>query len=145
VSSIDHDHPPGNIRMPKRVLIIGLLFVLGGLFSIWSIVEAGMHNRLNLNFGVLLLPVGLGLLRGRASSQWWARFWIILGYVSLIAMVCLVLAYPQGAKASWFGTQIKGGKAIPYVLGIAALCGTGLRILHRLIYSPKACAFLSKK
>jgi hypothetical protein len=131
--------------MPKRILLIGLLFVLGGVFSIWSIIEAAMHNRIHLNFGVLMLPTGIGLLRGRASSQWWARFWILLGYLALLAMVCMVLAYPESAKASWFGTQIRGGKAIPYVLAIAALVGVALRILHRLLYSPKASAFLSNR
>src|SRR5690242_8259267 len=129
--------------MPKRVLILGLLFVLGGVTAIWSIIEAAMNSRINLNFGVLLLPVGIGLLRGRASSQWWARFWIILGYIALIALVCFVLAFPQNAKASWFDTEIRGSRAVPYVLGIAALFGVALCICHRLLYSPKACAYLS--
>ncbi len=132
--------------MPKRVLIIGLLFVLGGVLAIWSIIEAAMHNRISLNFGVFLLPVGIGLLRGRASSQWWARFWIILGYITLVALGCLVFAYPQYAevKVTWFDTQIQGNRAIPYAFGLLALFVIFLGICHRLLYSPKACQFLSK-
>lgn len=131
--------------MPKRVLIIGLLFVVVGVLAILSIIEAAMYSRINLNFGVFLLPVGIGLLRGRASSQWWAHFWIILGYIALFALVCLALAYPRNAKVSWFDTHIRGSRAIPYVLGLSAFFAICLGICHRLLYSPKACQFLSNR
>lgn len=64
-------------KMPKRVLIIGLLFCLSGILAIWDVLSGICQNRLSLNFAVLLLPVGIGLLRGRQRSQWWARFCII--------------------------------------------------------------------
>ena len=131
--------------MPKRVLIIGLLFVIFGVLALWSIIEAATHSRINLNFGVLLLPVGVGLLRGRASSQWWARFWIILGYIVLVLLIGLVIAYPQNAKFSWFGSVIRGSRSIPYALVFSALCGVGLYICHRLLYSKKASDYLCRR
>ena len=131
--------------MPKRVLIIGLIFVLGGASAIWNILESAMNSRLTINAGVFLLPIGIGLLRGRASSQWWARFWIILGYIAIIVLVCLVFAYPQNAKVTWFDVQIHGHSAIPYFLGLAALFVTCLVLCHRLLYSPKACQYLSNR
>ena len=125
--------------------MLGSLFALSGIFAIWSIIEAAMQNRIFFNFGVFLLPVGIGLLRGRKSSQWWARFWIILAYIAIIAVICLIFAYPQNAKATWFGTEIRGTRAIPYAFGFAALFGLVLHICHRLLYSPKASKYLSKR
>jgi hypothetical protein len=58
--------------MPKRVLIIGLQFCLGGLSAIWDMLFGLFHSRIGFNFGELLLPVGIGLLRGKPTSKWWA-------------------------------------------------------------------------
>lgn len=131
--------------MPKRVLIIGLLFMLFGVLSILSIIESAVKGGINLNFAVLLLPVGIGLLRGKSSSRFWAKFWIILGYIGLALMIGLVLVQPGNAKASWFGSEIHGGRAVPYVVLIGGLFGIGLVVCHRLISSPKASAYLSNE
>jgi len=131
--------------MPKRVLIIGLLFVISGMLSVWSMIEAATHSRIYLNFGVLLLPVGVGLLRGRVSSQWWARFWIILGYIVLVLQVGEIIAHPQNAWFSWFGSVIRGSRSIPYAIVFSALFGVGLYICHRFLYSKKAIDYLCRR
>ncbi|RYD49041.1 MAG: hypothetical protein EOP85_02385, partial [Verrucomicrobiaceae bacterium] len=66
--------------MPKRILIIGILFCLNGLAAGWDMVSAPFENRFSLNLAVLMLPVGIGLLRGRDSSRRWANVWIVLGF-----------------------------------------------------------------
>lgn len=131
--------------MPKRVLILGLLFCFAGLWYVWSTIEAAMNKRIFLNFGVLLIPVGIGLLRGRASSQRWARFWIILLEIVLLVVVCISVAEPKYLEVSWFGTKIRGSQAIPYALGYATFFWAALYTGHRLLYSPKASAYLSKR
>ena len=131
--------------MPKRILLIGLLFIICGVLAVWSIIEAGMRGGININFGVFLLPVGIGLLQGKASSQWWARFWIFLGYVLMAVIICFVLVEPKAAQASWFGKSISGRRAAPYVLGFAALFTAGLWVCHKLLYSPKARAWFSAR
>lgn len=131
--------------MPKRILILGLLFLLGGLSALWSIIEAGMEGRIYLNFAVLTLPVGIGLLCGSPAAQWWARFCIVLGYLLVAALACLSLAYPQNARAVWFGTEMVGKSAVPYCLLVSALGAVGLGICHRLLYSAKACAYFSRE
>lgn len=127
--------------MPLRILIIGILFCLGGLSAIWDVLSSLFRSHINLNFAVLLLPVGIGLLRGRPSSQWWARFWIILGYIMCIAMVVLVISSPANAHASWFGRRIEGPSAVPYAIVVATLAALFLFALHKLLYSPKATAY----
>jgi hypothetical protein len=130
--------------MPKRVLIIGLLFCLGGILAIWTVVSDLARSHINLNFAVLLLPVGIGLLRGRASSQWWARFWIILGYIFSGLLVTLAIAFPESIHTTWFKEEIRGSAAVPYVIGLSVLACVPLVILHRLLYSEKAIAFFRR-
>ena len=127
--------------MPKRIIIIGLLFCLGGLFAIWDVVSGLFHDRLSINFAVLLLPVGIGLLRGKSRSQWWARFWIILGYITCAALVILPILSPRSVHAEWFDTKLHGPEAVPYVIGIGLVSAVLLFILHKLLYSEKANRF----
>jgi hypothetical protein len=127
--------------MPKRVLVIGMLFCVGGILAIWDVVASLLNGDINLNFGVLLLPVGIGLLRGRPSSQWWARFWIILGYIGCGLLVAAVIVWPEAAYATWFDSQLRGPAAVPYVVGMAMLSAVLLVVMHKLLYSEKANEF----
>ena len=132
-------------KMPKRVLVIGLLFCLGGISSIWDMLSDLFQSRLSFDFGVLLLPVGIGLLRGKQSSQWWARFWIILGYILCGLLVILVPLWPGSASAMWFNTKLQGPEAVPYVIGMALFLAVLLFVLHRLLYSEKANRFFQRE
>ncbi len=139
----DAFEPP--MKMPNRVLIIGLLFCFGGICAIWDVLSGLFQNSLNLNFAVFLLPVGIGLLRGKASSQWWARFWIILGYIGCGLLVIIVLAAPESAHATWFDTTIRGPDAVPYVIGVALVGAVLLVVMHKLLYSEKANRFFQRR
>ena len=79
------------MKRPIGLTIIGFLFVLGGALALFEIVWDLSHRRLNLNFAALMIPVGIGLLKGRSSSRSWAKFWIGFFVVLLSA---LLLAYP---------------------------------------------------
>ena len=127
--------------MPKRILLIGLLFCVGGILAIWDVVTSLCRSCLDLNFGVLLLPVGIGLLRGKPSSQWWARFWIILGYIGCGLLVSAAIVWPDAAYATWFDSQLRGPAAVPYVVGMATLSAVLLVVTHKLFYSDKANEF----
>lgn len=127
--------------MPKRILLIGVLFCLGGLSAIWDVLSGLSESRLNLNFAVFLLPVGIGLLRGKRRSLGWARFWIILGYVLCGVLAVGAVVSPGSVHATWFGTKLQGPAAAPYVIGLALSCAGLLFAVHRLLYSEKANRF----
>ena len=127
--------------MPKRIIIIGILFCLGGLLAIWEVLSDLFQSHINLNFAVFLLPVGIGLLRGKPRSQWWARFWIILGYIFCVVLVVIVVVSPGNAHASWFGREIRGSSAVPCALLVSALFAAFLSVLHRLLYSKRAITY----
>ncbi|MEA3212539.1 MAG: hypothetical protein QOE70_5596 [Chthoniobacter sp.] len=134
-------HP---MPMPNRVLIIGILFCLGGLLAIWEVIFSALGGRLNLNFAVCLLPVGIGLLRGRRRSLWWARFWMILGYLLCAFLIIISIAAPNAAHASVFGRETSGPGAVPYVILAALLLAATLALLHRLLCSEKARDYLDQ-
>jgi hypothetical protein len=110
------------MSIPIRILIIGLFFCLMGVISLWETIVALFSSRLFINLGIFMIPVGLGLLRGQRASLWWARFWIIIGYIFCALVI---------AAANW-----------PY----AVLVGIGsvvfLIISHLLLYSAKSLAYL---
>jgi serine/threonine protein kinase len=137
--------PPLRFKtMPKRIIIIGILFCLGGFSAIWDVLSDIFRSHINLNFAVFLLPVGIGLLRGKPRSQWWARFWIILGYILCALSVVVVIVSPENAHASWFDSEIRGSAAIPYVLLMLALLAVALIAVHKLLYSEKAQIYFKR-
>jgi len=124
--------------MPKRIFIIAILFCLGGLLAIWETISSLLQSRLYLNFAFFLLPIGIGLFLGKKSAQWWARFWIILGYVLCAFLVLVSFISPASAHASWFGHSIRGAGAIPYIIVAALMLTSVLFTLHRLLYSERS-------
>ncbi len=131
--------------MPKRILIIGLLYCLAGVAATWGVVSNLMKSRIDLNLAILMLPVGIGLLRGNASSQWWARFWLILGYCFCALMIILAIATPQSASVSWFELGIHGPEAVPYVIAAAVLLSVLFYVVHKLLYSQRANTFFRRE
>ena len=131
--------------MPKRILIIGILFCSGGAFAIWEVVSDLFRSHINLNFAVLMLPVGVGIMKGKKSSQWWGRFWIILGYLGCIIVVGASLISPQNVTATGFGEEINGTEAVPYVLIGALIFAILFVTIHRLLYSDIAHAYFCRE
>jgi uncharacterized integral membrane protein len=130
--------------MPKRILIIGILYCLFGISAIWDVISSLLDSRINLNFGVLLLLVGIGLFKGKPSSRSWAIFWIFLGYLACLIITVLALIYPQRATVNWFGDVIKGHEAFPYALAITAAMVAGLIVIHKLLNTEKALAYFDR-
>ena len=130
--------------MPKRIVAISLLFIAFGLLAIWSVIVDLTHSKLSLNFAVFLLPVGIGLLRGKKSSQWWARFWVILGYCLVGGMIAIAFAAPQELHVNWFGNRIHGPSAVPYAIMCIAVPASVLVLVHLMLYSKKSNAFFDR-
>ena len=76
------------MKRPISLLIIAILFIIGGGLAGWEIVHSLMHDRISPNLAVCLLFVGVGLLKLKASSRRWAIAWIVLGYI-----LCAILLY----------------------------------------------------
>lgn len=96
------------MKRPTSITLTGVLFIIGGFLAVCGIIYDLLHDHLNLNFAVLMMPVGFGLLKGRSSSRRWARFWI--GLFSLVSAI-LLICYPffgDSYSVSWFDTELEG-------------------------------------
>ncbi len=129
--------------MPKRILIIGLAFCLGGGLAIWEVISALFRSRINLNFAVLLLPVGIGLIRGRSRSRCWASFWIVLAYIGCALLIGVAVVSPKNVSSSWFGHEFRGSDAVPYAIAGSVCVALLFYFVHRLLYSPNADAYFN--
>ncbi|RYD68731.1 MAG: hypothetical protein EOP83_00060 [Verrucomicrobiaceae bacterium] len=126
--------------MPKRILLIGLLFCLVALLAIWDVADSAIKGHLSLNFGVLLLPTGIGLLRGRASSLPLARSWCLFALGLSIILVILSVAWSENASFRVFHFVVDG----PYQIVPPILISAFIFLNYRLLRSEKAEAYCSR-
>jgi len=134
-----------NREMPKRIFIIAQLFFLTGVYAIYSVVADLINGHLYINLGVFMLPVGIGLFKGKSSSRWWAKFWMILGYV-LCALMMVMLSFGDSSSfsAEWFGRSFVGGDALPYGWSICFVCLATNIVLHKLLCSAKSDTYFEQ-
>ena len=99
---MDSGQPP-----PTSLKIVAGLFIFGGVCSAIEVVVSLMHSHININFGVLGLFIGLGLLR---FSRGWRTcalvfLWIALIGVPLIALLFMASQGPLDFKV--FGQKVR--------------------------------------
>ena len=105
--------------IPQSLQIVAWLFIIGGISSAIEMVSALFAHRISINFGVLTIFIGYGLLRFNPRSLSWALFFIWLGLI-LTPIVAIVFLFTPG-NLTLFG--VKSGSAPPglgFVLCVAA-------------------------
>jgi len=108
---------------PRSITIIGVLYIIGGVLSIWDVISDLFRSHININFAVCLLFVGIGLLKLKDSSRGWAIFWIVLGYILSVVLFVGYFAF-QNFSVKWNGAEVHGplrpiiGLGTPVVLGL---------------------------
>ena len=125
-------------NMPKRVFLIGLLFIILGLSEVVKVLFGLWQDKFIWNFNVLMAPVGVGLLLGKSSSRWWAQFWIIFLYVGLAIMLCNTVSQPDHIRFTWFSNPVQFASPQLYLLIIEIVYALLLISVHVLLYSKKS-------
>lgn len=129
---------------PPGLTTIGWLFIIAGASAALSMVWGALHGRINLNLAVLMLPVGLGLHRGRASSITWARFWTGLGILGCSMVLLLYALVGDKMHVRLFWTELEGvdrhvfAVALPsgcIVLGLWSWRVLGATVTHQFMTS----------
>jgi len=76
--------------IPTSLVIVAVLFILGGVCAAIEVVLSLMHDHLNINFGVVGIFIGWGLLRRRRGWRtcalvfvWIAMIGVAIGFVLL--------------------------------------------------------------
>jgi hypothetical protein len=65
--------------IPQPLKIVAYLFIIGGICALLEVIFALASNRISINFGVLGIFIGRGLLRLNPRSLAWAMFFIWFG------------------------------------------------------------------
>ncbi len=76
--------------IPISLKVVAFLFILSGLFSLIEIVVSLLHSHLNLNFGVLGLFIGPGLLR---LSRGWRTCGLVFLWIAMIGSPIIALLF----------------------------------------------------
>ncbi len=108
--------------IPKSLRIVAYLFIAGGVSSVVHILVGLITGKVNLDFGVCFIFVGMGLLHTKRSSWKWAMFWTWFGLIG--APIILVLSAFNPGQLTLFG--ISSGPAPPGLGFIMAAIGFAL-------------------
>ena len=108
---------------PTALKVVAVLFILGGLSSAIDVLIRLTQGSLFLNFGVLGLFIGPGLLRYSRGWRTCALVFLWLGMVGFPLAAVLVLATDQPLRYTVFGQQMgeapKGAGVAVAALGFA--------------------------
>ena len=100
--------------------VVAVLFILSGISSLIGVIVALTQSRLSINFGVLGLFIGPGLLRLSPAWRTWALVFTWLALVGAPLGVLLFLATPGSLDFKLFG-QTVGQLSKTVAVGLAAV------------------------
>ena len=103
-------------RLPASLSVVAILTILGGISSVINVVGSLIHGYLNIDFGILGIFIGIGLLR---LSQGWRTCALVFTWIGLIAcpiIELLFLGHTGPLDFNVFGQKV--GNA-PKELGVA--------------------------
>ncbi len=92
--------------IPVSLKVVAGLFIVGGICSAIEVVVSLMHNHINVNFGVLGLFIGPGLLR---LSRGWRTcalvfLWVVLLGAPIVGL--LFIAHHGPLYLTLFGQRV---------------------------------------
>lgn len=99
---------------PTALRAVAGLFVFEGVCSAIEVVVSLLHSHISLNFGVLALCIGPGLLRHDRTWRTWALVFLWIGLIG-IPLFCLIALRQNTVDLDLFGVQVA---KIPAVVGL---------------------------
>jgi hypothetical protein len=121
-------------RLPTSLRIVAFLFILHGMLSIIEVVVSLANSRISLNFGVLGVFIGPGLLR---LSQGWrtcALVWLWFGMIAVPLILLFMLSRNEPINFVVFGQKsgrISRELAVLFAIGMLATTIWEYRVLTK--------------
>jgi len=81
--------------IPIPLKIVAILFIIVGTVAVIDVVVSLLHNHIDINFGVLGLFIGLGLLALRPGWRICALVWLWIAMVG-VPIVTLIMMTQSG-------------------------------------------------
>ena len=111
-------------NIPVSLKIVAILFILGGINSVIEIIVAIANSRININFGVLGLFIGPGLLALRPGWRTCALVFIWIALIFIPIFSVLVLFHSGPPDFDVFGQKV-GHTSKEIGLFVAVICHSG--------------------
>ena len=121
-------------QAPLALKIVAALFIISGIVAALEVLVSLARHRLSLNFGVLGIFIGLGLLRFRRGWRTCALVLTWLGLIFAPVFAVLVLAGARPIHIKILGQQIghaRRAEAFFIAAGVFALALWQYRVLTR--------------
>jgi hypothetical protein len=124
-------------RLPTALRAIGFFFIMLGVSAAINIVVALFQQRLHLDFNLLGLWIGAGLLRSESGSVRKARNFLLISIVACAFVAFhafFVTANGGTAEVRFFGRLV--GEASAAVVGVICLGVMALAAWQRHLLGP---------
>ncbi len=110
-------------QVPLSLKIVAILFVIGGISAVIEVLVALMQGRLNINFGVLGLFIGPGLLALRPGWRICALVFTWIGLIGVPLVAILMLTHAGLLDLNVFGIKVgHAPKWLGVVIAIGVFC-----------------------
>ncbi len=93
-------------KLPTSLIVVAVLFIVGGVFAAIEVVVSLMHREININFGVLGSFIGPGLLRLSRGWRTCALVFIWIALIGVALMALLILAANHPLDFNVFGQKV---------------------------------------
>ena len=105
-----------NRRIPVSLTVVAVLFILGGISAVIEVLVSLAHSHININFGVLGLFIGPGLLALRRGWRTCALVFLWIAMIGIPIIAILMLGHSGPLDFKVFGQKVG---YIPKELGFA--------------------------
>ncbi|MBI3856613.1 MAG: hypothetical protein HY293_13080 [Planctomycetes bacterium] len=127
---------PERPALPPPLRAAAILAILFGIGTLLTMIVDLTKSVLNLNFGVLQIPAGFGILR---LSRGWRTFQLVilwLGMIGFAVAVAALLCGGSGPPITMFGSQTqKWSREVSLVMSVLSF---GLLVWqYRVLTSPR--------
>jgi hypothetical protein len=93
-------------RIPIQLKLVAWIFILAGISAAIEILIDASNGRMNLNFGVLGVPIGIGLLRLRTGWRTLALVFLVIALAFIPVLSVLALSTPGNLSFNIFGQKV---------------------------------------
>ena len=116
-----------NRQIPASLKAVAILFILGGIFAVIEVLVSLAHSHLNINFGVLGLFIGPGLLALRPGWRTCALVFLWIAMIGIPIIAILMLGHSNPLDFKVFGQTVghvskELGLAIAVILFLLSFC-----------------------
>ena len=109
-----------NRQIPASLKAVAILFILGGIFAVIEVLVSLARSHININFGVLGLFIGPGLLALKPGWRTCALVFLWIAMIGIPIIAVLMLGHSGPLDFKIFGEEV-GHASKEFSLAVAVI------------------------